>query len=448
MIHDQRIQHLNRHMPKNNHFILYWMQASQRTEYNHALNYAIDLANTRRKPLIVYFGFTPSFPEANLRHYHFMIQGLKEVNKILNDRKIKMIIRRGSPEKNAVKLSENADCTVVDRGYLKIQKQWRQYAARHMQCPLIQVESDVIVPVETVSEKEEYSAATIRRKIYKILDHFLVECRTQKIKISSTNMDIESLDISALEHNRTGIISNNSITPAPFFKGGTRNAKSLFRIFTEKKLDRYGGERNDPGLQVTSDMSPYLHFGQISSLWLALNILSTQSPGAEPYLEQLIVRRELAINFVHYNPYYDSYNSLPEWCHKTLREHSSDKRDHLYSVSDFENAKTHDPYWNAAQTELVITGKMHNYMRMYWAKKILEWSPNPEQAYRTALHLNNIYELDGRDANGFAGIAWCFGKHDRPWAGRQVFGNIRYMGENGLKRKFDMKTYIERIDNL
>ena len=195
-------------------------------------------------------------------------------------------------------------------------------------------------------------------------------------------------------------------------------------------------------------MSPYLHFGQISPVFIAQNILRSGSLSAAAYLEELIVRRELAINFVHYNPLYDDYAGLPAWAKKTLSVHSEDRREYSYGFSTFESARTHDPYWNSAQQEMVITGKMHGYMRMYWGKKILEWSETPEEAYQTALTLNNRYELDGRDPNGYAGVAWCFGKHDRPWKERPVFGTIRYMNAAGLNRKFDAGRYAATINGL
>jgi deoxyribodipyrimidine photo-lyase len=154
------------------------------------------------------------------------------------------------------------------------------------------------------------------------------------------------------------------------------------------------------------------------------------------------------MNFVHYNPRYDTPEALPDWARKTLREHGKDRREYLYSLPDLEGARTHDPYWNAAQDEMVATGRMHNYMRMYWGKKILEWSATPDEAFRTALYLNNKYELDGRDPNGFAGVAWCFGKHDRPWSERKIFGKVRYMNAAGLERKFDMGAYVRKVNAL
>ncbi len=195
-------------------------------------------------------------------------------------------------------------------------------------------------------------------------------------------------------------------------------------------------------------MSPYLHFGQISPLHIALEVLKTKSPGKSAYLEELIIRRELAVNFVYYNREYDNLKCLPDWAYNTLMEHRKDKREYIYSLEEFENAETHDPYWNAAQLEMVHSGKMQGYMRMYWGKKILEWAQNPEKAYQIALKLNNRYELDGRDPNGYAGVAWCFGKHDRAWKEREIFGKVRYMNDHGLRRKFKMDSYVDVVNNL
>jgi deoxyribodipyrimidine photo-lyase len=192
-------------------------------------------------------------------------------------------------------------------------------------------------------------------------------------------------------------------------------------------------------------MSPYLHFGQVSPVTLALHAQEQGGSGTPAFLEELIVRRELAVNFVRYNDHYDSFASLPAWAQKTLELHQGDQREYGYSVDELERAATHDPYWNTAQMEMVKTGKMQGYMRMYWGKKILEWSRTPQDAYSVALYLNNKYEIDGRDPNGYAGIAWCFGKHDRPWGERPVFGMVRYMNAPGLTRKFAMDRYLEKV---
>jgi len=448
MIQKERIKALNKKELKKGAYVLYWMQASQRTEYNHALEYAIIKANALKQPVIVFFGITDHFPEANERHYVFMLEGLREVKPSLEKRGIQMVILHKSPEVGAVQLAKKASLAVVDRGYLRIQKQWRNDAASQMDCPLIQVESDVIVPVEEASPKEEYAAATLRPKIHKKLNHFLVPLKQTDPVIGSLSLDFDFFDIEDIGKAISRLRIDRSVNKVNTFQGGTEEARKHLEVFLEGKLDRFPELRNDPTLDYLSHMSPYLHFGQISPLFIVLKALETKSPGTEAYLEELIVRRELSMNFVFYNGKYDSFEAIPEWAKKTLKTHRKDKRPYLYSLGEFENAKTYDPYWNAAQKEMVEKGKMHGYMRMYWGKKIIEWSKTPEEAFRNALYLNNKYELDGRDPNGFTGVAWCFGKHDRPWGERTIFGNVRYMNDRGLKRKFDADQYVRMVRQI
>ncbi len=448
MVEKERITYLN-HQPVNNrHFVLYWMQASQRTENNHALEYAIKLSNDCKKPLVVFFGITDSFPEANLRHFTFMLQGLQDVESELKQRNIGLIIRHGSPEKEVLTLAEKADLVVVDRGYLRIQRQWREYAAKRLDCLFIQVESEVVVPVELVSSKEEYSARTIRGKIHTYRDGFLNYVPQQEADYPSVNVDLESVDISSLDTIQSQLNVDRSIPPSTLFRGGSQSAAEYLNDFIKHKLDKFFELRNHPELDLVSHLSPYLHFGQISPLTIVFRVLERQSPGEEAFLEELIVRRELSMNFVYYNPVYDSYKAIPSWAQDTLHDHKDDPREYLYTLEELENAHTHDEYWNAAQQEMVFRGKMHGYMRMYWGKKILEWSPTPEEAFKRTLFLNNKYELDGRDPNGFTGVAWCFGKHDRAWQERPIFGKVRYMNANGLKRKFDIDKYVQKVEKI
>lgn len=449
MIEESRIQPLNRNRPTKGDYILYWMQASQRAEYNHALEFAINQANERKQPVIVYFGLTDAFPEANERHYYFMLEGLKDVQETLRGKGIGMVIERCSPEIGAVKFAKRASLAVCDRGYLKIQNKWRDYVSQHIECPLIQVESDAVIPVETASSKEEYAAVTLRRKLLPILHHYLVPISEESPRIDSSRSDFDSYNISDTAKAVSELAVDHSVKAVTNFRGGTIEAKKRLDEFISRKLDKYDDFRNDPNTDCLSNLSPYLHFGQISPLFVALEISRTHGPGSEAFLEELITRRELSINFVHYNQQYDTFTGLPDWAKRTLSEHGRDPRSYQYSLKDLEQTKTHDPYWNAAQREMVVTGKMHGYMRMYWGKKILEWTANPEDAFSMALYLNNKYELDGRDANGFAGVAWCFGKHDRPWGRRPIFGNVRYMIANGLKRKFDADKYAQKyaLDN-
>ncbi|HEX9970918.1 MAG TPA: deoxyribodipyrimidine photo-lyase [bacterium] len=448
MIQQQRIKILNKKSLQHRKYVLYWMQASQRAEYNHALEYAIQQANALNKPLVVFFGITDNFPEANERHYYFMLEGLQEVQAALQEKNIKMVIQHQSPEIGAVELSKQAECVVVDRGYLKIQRAWRSCVAERIDCPLIQVESDVVVPVETASPKEEFSAGTFRPKITRLLPNFLAPMIESQPKISSLNFEFDEFEISDVATAIALLKIDRSVKRVSDFHGGTGEAKKHLQNFIDIKLDRYLDLRNDPTLDYLSNMSPYLHFGQISPLYIALKVMESKSPGEEVFLEEMIVRRELSMNFIFYNQQYDEFEGLPAWAKKTLIEHIEDPREHLYSLEEFENAQTHDPYWNACQKEMMITGKMHGYMRMYWGKKILEWTATPAEGIKIALYLNNKYELDGRDPNGFTGVAWCFGKHDRAWFERNIFGKVRYMNDNGLRRKFDADGYVKKINIL
>jgi deoxyribodipyrimidine photo-lyase len=451
MIHPSRIQPLNARSIQDGRYVLYWMQASQRVECNHALEYAVGAANERNLPVVVGFGLTEKFPEANLRHYAFMLEGLEEVRKGLYDRGIQFALMRRSPELAATALAEEAALVVADRGYLRIQRQWRNHVAKNAPCAVVQVESDAVVPVETASPKEEYTAGTLRPKLQRILKGYLVPLKERPVRKDSLSLRLDVDPGEDFPSLLKKMKIDRTVSPARAIRGGTARANALLEEFIAKKIRRYDELRSDPGLDYSSHLSPYLHFGQVSPLAVALRVSGERTlPAAarESFLEELIVRRELSMNFVFYNDRYDGYECLPDWARKTLAEHAKDRREYLYDADQWERAGTHDPYWNAAQREMMITGKMHNYMRMYWGKKILEWSRTPEEGFRTALRLNNRYELDGRDPNSFAGVAWCFGKHDRAWSERKVFGKIRYMNDAGLKRKFDMDTYLKKVNAL
>ncbi len=448
MIQSQRIEALNFAEPKDREYVLYWMQAAQRARWNHALEWAIRQANRRRKPVVAVFGLTADFPEATLRHYVFMLEGLRETQAELADRGIQLVIQKGAPDKVAVNMSKKADLAVVDEGYLHMQRQWRSAAARAMDCPLYEVTTNLIVPVEEASEKENYSAGTLRPRISRRLDRYLTALKHTKPHTSSMPLRFDSIPLDFPEKTAKGLGIDGAVKPSVFFTGGSKQALKRLKTFLQSKLDSYETLRNHPAEEYQSGLSPYLHFGQISPLQVALEAMKIDSPGRKAFLEELIVRRELSHNFVYYNRRYDQYDALPPWVLRTLNYHAKDRREFLYTHQQLEQAQTHDPYWNAAQTEMVLTGKMHGYMRMYWGKKIIEWTRRPEEAFRIALTLNNKYELDGRDPNGYAGVAWCFGKHDRPWGERPVFGKVRYMNAAGLKRKFNPDLYVQKIESL
>lgn len=446
MIQTTRIHLLNNKPIMHNRYVLYWMQQAQRAEYNHALEYAVIEANRLNLPLVVLFCLIPDFPDAQYRHYVFMVQGLIEVKKALNERGISMFLMQGEPEMSVVSFANDAALLVTDRGYLRMQRQWRTEIASKVGCRVVEIESDCIVPVEVASPKEEYSAGTIRPKISRVLRGYLVALKMVPLIKDSLSIRCNAPLFPGSVHKVLEKLKCDTCVPeVKAIAGGFTSAQELLTTFIRYKLDRYGDLHNDPSIDYSSGLSPYIHFGQISSLQIALEVSRSKSPGKDAFLEELIVRRELAYNFVWYNNEYDSYESIPAWAKTTLEMHRKDKRSPLYSEKELENATTYDPYWNAAQREMVLYGKMHGYMRMYWGKKLIEWMKTPQDAFRFALYLNNKYELDGRDPNGYTGIAWCFGKHDRAWKERPVFGKIRYMNAAGLERKFNIDDYVNKL---
>ena len=450
MIHSERVQSLNEGESSSGDFVLYWMEAARRTKCNHALEYAIDKGRELNLPVVVLYGLKGQCCAENERHYVFLLEGLLETEVALQQRGIAFVVYLQPPERAAAKIGKRAAFIVTDRGYLREQIAWRQFLAANISCPVEQVETELLVPVELVSSKEEYSAATFRRRIRSHMESFLVPLQPREVQESSLDLGLESLDLEHWESLLPDLKMDRSVKRQSQWIGGESHAHTLLNSFIREKLPYYASERNDPSKGISSGLSPYLHFGQISPLEVALEIRRSDASkeAKDAFIEELVVRRELAHNFVYYNKRYDEFDCLPSWAMRTLSDHSEDERPYVYELSELEKAQTHDVYWNAAQKEILLTGTMANYMRMYWGKKILEWSDTPELAFERALYLNNKYGLDGWDPNSFAGVAWCFGKHDRPWQERAIFGKVRYMNESGLKRKFAIKAYVDGIKNL
>ena len=441
MIHQDRIKVLRPGAPARGAFVLYWMQASQRAVDNHSLEYAIERANDLALPVGVLFCLTQDYPEANLRHYAFMLEGLRETVDALTSRGIATLVVNGSPVTQVPRVARRAAMVVTDRGYLRHQREWRAQVAGSLECPLVQVETDAVVPVESASPKAEYAAATLRPKIGRMLLRYLVPVRPREAVAPQLRFDEPSIDLSDVDVALAALRVDTTVGRVQTLRGGASEAQRLLVAFLDEKLEDYERLRSNPAEQCSSQLSPYLHFGQVSPLRVALLARDRGGPGADAFLEQLIIRRELSLNYVYYNTAYDRIAALPRWAQETLTAHDADQRPYVYDLDALEGATTHDPYWNAAQLEVVRTGSMHNYMRMYWGKKILEWSPTPADAFERALYLNNRWQLDGRDPNSYAGVAWCFGMHDRPWQERPVFGKVRYMNAAGLERKFPIRDY-------
>jgi deoxyribodipyrimidine photo-lyase len=430
--------------------VVYWMSRDQRAHDNWALLYAEQLADQCGAPLGVVFCLSPKFLDAGYRQYAFMLDGLKQLERTLAKLNIPLFLLIGKPEYELPGFVEanNIGMLIADFSPLKLSRYWKQQVLKRITIPFHEVDAHNIVPVWKVSEKQEFAAYTIRPKINRILNEHLEDFPSLKKHKHAWPRTISPID---WDKASKSLKADRSVSEISWLKPGESAALKHLRGFLDKRLPDYNDNRNDPNQAAQSDLSPYLHFGQLSAQRVALEVsrYDKHIPSQEAFLEELIIRRELADNFCYYNDNYDSFTGFPDWAKKTLNEHRRDKRQYLYSSAQFESAGTHDPLWNAAQLEMVINGKMHGYMRMYWAKKILEWSKTPEEAMSIAIYLNDKYELDGRDPNGYAGIAWSIGGvHDRAWPERPVFGKIRYMNYAGAKRKFSVDNYIERIAKL
>ncbi|MGE0088580.1 MAG: deoxyribodipyrimidine photo-lyase [Bacteroidales bacterium] len=425
--------------------IVYWMSRDQRVADNWALTYAVLKANESKFPLIVIFSLAPSFPGANLRHYDFMLKGLAEVEEKLLSMGISFVLLKGNPSETIADFlkQEKASLLVSDFDPLNIKREWKNCINELIDVPHHEVDAHNIVPCWYTSSKQEFGAYTIRPKIKKHLSDFLVDFPDIKI-INKKNTIEKPINW----HNALSWLTPfNHVKPIDWLIPGEIGAKKTLNQFLSGKLLGYSTRRNDPNLDAQSNLSVYLHFGHISAQRIAIEVLKANSPeeDKQAFLEELVVRRELSDNFCYYNSSYSRFSGFPDWAKETHRIHRFDVREYLYTTQELEHAKTHDPLWNAAQCEMVTTGKMHGYMRMYWAKKILEWTACPEEAMRTAIFLNDKYSIDGRDPNGYTGIAWSIGGvHDRAWPERPIFGKIRYMNFEGCKRKFDVDAYIAK----
>ncbi|MDD3178593.1 MAG: deoxyribodipyrimidine photo-lyase [Candidatus ainarchaeum sp.] len=444
MIFMNRLRILKEKDIKKGKDIVYWMSRDQRVKNNWSLIYAQNLAKKYNLNLKVIFCLVKDFLKATDSHYTFMLEGLKLVENDLFKKNIsfELLICKDISNDLLKYIKENTTILLTDFDPLKIKKEWKKQILKDINCSFYEVDSHNIIPVWTVSEKQEYGAYTIRPKLNKLLPLYLEDfpkIRKEDKKIKKPNVNWAKL-IDLKKKNK-------------YFESGEFAASMVLKNFIIDKFEKYYILRNDPSINYISNLSMYLHFGQISSQQIALEINKLNNLKYEQsksyFLEELIIRKELSDNFCNYNKDYDNFNGFPNWAKETLKKHENDKRKYIYSLKDLENYKTHDPLWNASQKELVLTGKMHGYLRMYWAKKILEWTKDSKEAQKISIYLNNKFEMDGRDPNGYTGIAWAIGGvHDRAWFERDIFGKIRYMSFNNTSKKFDYKKYIENVNNL
>jgi len=430
--------------------IVYWMQRAQRGIDNPALNLAIALGNEVKQPVVAVFSLTADYPEAQRRHYRFLVEGLRDAEADMAARAVPLVVRLGSPEQVVPAFANEVGASLVvgDENPVRIGQKWREHVARSLTVPFHLVDADVVVPT-SLFPREEYAARTLRPKIRRVWNDYLKPLASPRAHTvwKKPRPAGEAIDPDAL----MAKLKVGGIVEVSDYPGGTGEAMRRLGRFLAERLDRYATARNEPVPYSTSELSAHLHFGHISPLTIALAALDSGAPrvSIDSLLEELIVRRELAINFVARNPNYDRLAGCPEWARKTLAAHALDRRPVVYTARRLETGETHDPLWNAAQNEMVLTGRMHNYLRMYWAKKILEWTPDPETAFQIALDLNDRYEMDGRDPGGYTGVAWAIGgKHDRPWPERPIFGTVRFMSYESTRKKFNSGGYIARVNEL
>lgn len=468
-VHEKRILKLNKPEYQTGP-VLYWMNRDIRAQDNWALLQAQQLAIEHKVPLLVLYNLDPGFLGGGLRQHVFKLGALQSVAKELHQLNIPFFLVSGEEtEQDIVKFAEQhkVGAVVTDFFPLRLPRQWVDYVRKHLNVPFYGVDAHNIVPCWLASSKQEFGAYTLRPKLHKLLPEFLTDFPKLKKHPHAFVGKHPKIDWGKLASNNN---LDKAVAPVEWIEPDHDSARKALRQFLTHGLSRYGSLRNDPTQDAQSNLSPYLHYGVLSAQRIALEVLNiagrpieellardknkakvekdtplTIEDNAAAFLEELIVRRELSDNFCFYNPDYDNPKGFPEWAKKSHAIHERDEREFLYTKKQFELGQTHEVLWNAAQLEMVKTGKMHGYMRMYWAKKILEWTKSPKQAMAVAIYLNDKYELDGRDPNGYAGIAWSIGGvHDRAWFERPVFGQIRYMNANGCKAKFDTESYIKK----
>lgn len=444
-VHEKRIRRLNEKDELNGP-VLYWMDRDMRMNHNWAFLFAQEKAKEKDAPIFVVYNLVADFLGGGGRQRDFKLRGLKELEASFQEKGIPFyVLLTDESSKDLVKLIEDIQPSLVvtDFSPLRIQRKWKREVAKEISTVLYEVDAHNIVPVWEASPKKEFAAYTFRPKIKALLPEFLTTYPYVLLQ-----KEVHKKKFPKTDWKRLNALDTTDELLEEKMPSGETAARNMLDSFLQSRLNGYAEKRNDPTVDMLSGLSPYLHYGQISAQFIAHTVMKKagfRGEDKKAFLEELIVRRELSDNFCFYEKKYDSFAGFPDWAKETLDEHRKDKREYVYTKRQFEQAKTHDDAWNAAQIELLKTGKMHGYMRMYWAKKILEWTKSPEDALKIALYLNDKYEMDGRDPNGYVGCVWSIGGvHDRAWFERDIFGKIRFMNQNGLKRKFDLDAYIKK----
>ncbi len=445
---NQKRQRLLNEAPAGDGAVVYVMAREQRIHDNWALIRALEIAAERQVPVLVLFPLAPMI-STSARHNEWMITSLREVSSALAVYDIPFCIEYGDWEQSIPGFVKRHDIgeVVFDFNPLQPVTEWVNRAAALLPVRASMVDARNIVPAWEAAPKAAFAAYTFRPRIHRLLPEYLTEFPPLKQPTVPYSEPVPPVDWEVLRAYRA--CDHAEPIPNSFVPGETAASAQLAR-FLANTLPEYHLTRNDPNEFGVSALSPYLRWGNISAQRVALAVRAVLGhPDAkEAFLEELIVRRELADNYCFYTTDQLSLASMPTWAQATLEKHRSDPRPYLYSYETLAAAATHDPLWNAAQQQMVEQGKMHGYLRMYWAKKILEWTTDPETAIAYAIQLNDHYELDGQDSNGVVGVMWSIaGLHDRAWPERPVFGKIRYMNYAGCKRKFDVKNFETRYAN-
>lgn len=443
--------------------VVYIMGRDFRVEHNWALVYAQEKAKELGVPLCVLVHFGKNFIGASRRQHVFMVEGLEEIAPELEELGIPLFVTIGDWRNEFKQFVEvhKIGLIVTDFSPLHELRFWWDEVSDGVHVPIHEVDAHNVIPAWIASNKQEFAAHTFRPKVKELYRSFLLKIPpvTKHPHMWGSGAKacwprgVDATGCAVIDWAGIKMLGKHAAhaKPVSSFKSGPKAAEAMLLRFIQNRLPEYADKRNDPSAEAVSDLSPYIHFGQLSVHHIIREVSKVKGmqEAKQSFFEELIVRRELAENFCFYNPSYDSFEGIPQWAKDTLGAHREDPREYIYTKEQLEKGETHDPLWNAAQKELVKRGKMHGYMRMYWAKKILEWTKSPEEAIEIAIHLNDTYSLDGRDPNGYVGILWSIGGvHDRAWFEKPVFGKVRYMNYNGCKRKFDIERYVAQVDRL
>jgi deoxyribodipyrimidine photo-lyase len=464
-------------------YVLYWMIASRRLQYNFALDRALEYCHQLGKPLVILEALRTDYQWASDRLHRFVVDGMAANRAACAAAYAVTYYPYVEPKIGAGKglletLAADACVVTTDEFPCFFLPRMVAAAAAKLTLRLEAVDSNGLLPLRAANH-DFLRAFDFRRHLQKILPAHLVHfpkadpLSSAELpkppmlpeKITSRWPTAPDALLAAKPGSLDGFPIDHRVKPTEL-KGGHAAAQAQLEHFLKHKFPVYSEEHNDPKLHATSNLSPYLHFGHISSHEIFAGVARLEkwkpekvalrsngaregwwnmSGAAENYLDQLITWREVGYNFCAHREDYDRYDSLPSWAQKTLGEHAKDKRPSLYTLEEFESATTHDALWNAAQLQLVRDGFIHNYLRMLWGKKILEWSASPQIAADILIELNNKYGLDGRNPNSYSGIFWCLGRYDRPWGPvRPIFGKIRYMSSENTARKYSVKNYIAK----